>query len=59
MKLGLSNEGQDEIINRSYDFAEIAYRHASSIFMEGYTSAIMQAIFNPPIGAGQVEQMLR
>ena len=54
VKLGLSHERQDQIINRSHDLGCVSNRHAGGIFLERDLAALVQAGLNAPMGsAGQ------
>ena len=54
VKLGLSHERQDQIINRSHDLGCVSNGHAGGIFLERDLAAIVQAGLNAPMGsAGQ------
>src|SRR5512134_91576 len=51
-----NQQAQDEIIEASHNPGSVFSGHASAIFMQGDISAVVQAIFNAPVGAGHLQQ---
>jgi hypothetical protein len=59
LKIGLTDQSDHKIINRSHDFASIANGHARDILFEGYISSVMQSCFNAPMSASKTQQACR
>ena len=51
----LTDQSQNEIIDRSHHFSGLADRHSSGIFLEGHVAAIVQTRLDPPMSAANIQ----
>ena len=55
-EVGLSSDGNDEVVDRSHHMASMSNRHASRIFFECEISSIMQTGFDAPVCASNLQE---
>jgi hypothetical protein len=56
LEIRLSDESQDEIVERSHDLGGTADSHASGIFSQGDIAAVAQTCLNAPMSAPNIQQ---
>src|SRR4030095_5470489 len=59
VEFGLSDQGQDQIMDRSHDLACVSNSHANRIFFQGEIAAVMQNSFDAPVSSSDLQHMGR